>query len=188
MVRSSEAVKWLIYWYVCRATTIFIVRCHHRLFLSSAMSEWNIFLTSHVVQISDCWKITSDKQATLKSLHASVDLHFYLCVASILELVYFCSNANRQKTCIEKLLRCQVYPEHGPVDSGLILATAWMCNHDQMAVATWVFNSCRECWHLDPSRGCIRGNPGCPLSDGNRERILRDVGEFVIIITDVPYS
>jgi hypothetical protein len=78
-------------------------------FLVRPISEWINFLASHGVQFFDCCNIKDDRRAALESLPAPFRPHFYLCVASTLEVVHFCANAYQQKKAIELLLQCQVH-------------------------------------------------------------------------------
>ena len=90
-------------------------------FLVRTIQDWFDFLDSHNFDIADCWNVTADQVVALRSLQPVVHPQLYVCLATVFELVYYCSNAYRQEESIEALLHRQVYRNRETIDSGLTL-------------------------------------------------------------------
>ena len=90
-------------------------------FMVRTIQDWFVFLDSHNFNTEDCWNVTANQVLALRLLQPTVHPKFYTCLWTLIELVYYCSNAYRNVSSIEDLLHRQVYPNREKNSSGLTL-------------------------------------------------------------------
>ena len=90
-------------------------------FLVRSLRNWVGFCTSHSVRINDFWNMTPEQELQFAALGTGVFPAFVLCMAMLIHLVNYCSDAYRHELTIELLLQRQVHPCKGQPESGLTL-------------------------------------------------------------------
>ena len=90
-------------------------------FLVRSLRDWVNFCTTNSVCLSDFWNMTPSQELQFAALDVTVYPTFDLCMAMLIRLVNFCSNAYRHEIMIETLLQRQVYPCTSQPESGLSL-------------------------------------------------------------------
>ena len=87
-----------------------------------SVSEWAIFMEQNCVVVKDFWDMTDNQALRFTTLADTVYPSYNLCIASLITMVNFCSNAYRQDQSIEKLLQRQVFRFRNAAESGLLLS------------------------------------------------------------------
>ena len=86
-----------------------------------AVSDWAVFMAEHGIIVTDFWDMTDNQALRFQTLAETVYPSYSLCIASLITMVNFCSNAYRQEQTIEKLLQRQVFRFRSAPQSGLLL-------------------------------------------------------------------
>ena len=88
------------------------------------VSEWAVFMTQHCIVPTDFWDMAENQALRFATLGETVYPSFTLCIASLIQMVNFCSTSYRKDESIERLLQRQVFRCRNAPESGLKLAAA----------------------------------------------------------------
>jgi hypothetical protein len=90
--------------------------------VARSTSEWAVFMEQHGIIPADFWDMADNQALRFATMGDAIYPSYSLCIASLIQMVNFCSTSYRQDASIEKLLQRQVFRFRNASESGLKLA------------------------------------------------------------------
>ena len=90
--------------------------------IARPVSEWAVFMAQNCIVPADFWDMNDNQALRLATLGDAVYPSYTLGIASLIQMVNFCSTSYRHDESIEKLLQRQVFRFRNAPESGLELA------------------------------------------------------------------